>query len=107
MPEVRLTETISVSQHEISDEEKLLAAKYNRLVDRCLEWSLYQMRVGMESTRLAISKSVIASASRLAALETKTQTEVQRVAFQNLLQEMTMVNHAPTPALTVQTVDQD
>ena len=107
MPEVRLTETISVSQHEISEEEKLLAAKYNKLVDRCLDWGLLQMRIGMESTKLAVTRSVISSASRLAALETKTQTETQRIAFQHLLQEMTMVDAASTPALTQQTVDQD
>ena len=107
MPEIRLTETVSVSHHDITDEEKLLASKYNRLVDSCLEWGLRQMKVGMETTKLSITKSVIASASRLAALETKTHTETQRVAFQSLLQEMTAVNAAGTPALTQQTVDQD
>ena|SRR5579872_4767660 len=107
MPEVRLTETITVTEHEVSDEERRLAKKYNQLVDRCLDWGFIQMRYGLPSTQLAITRSVLATASRLAALDTKTYQQEQRVALQELFSQMTMIDAAATPALTQPTVDQD
>lgn len=107
MPEIVITETLSVTEHDITDEERALAKKYNRLVDTCLDWALLQMRVGLPSIRLNLTKSVITSASRLAALDTKTSQEEHRVAFQSLLAEMATIDAVATPALTVTTVDQD
>ena len=107
MPEVRLTETITVTEHEISDEERLLARKYNQLVERCLEWATLQMHHGLPATRLALTKSVLSSASRLAALDTKTHQQEQRLALQSLFNEMVAVDALEAPALTEPTLDQD
>jgi hypothetical protein len=96
MPDITLTETVTVSQRDITDEEKHLAHKYNLLVDLCLNWAGRQMKFGSFPTKLSITKSVLASSSRLAALDTKTQTEQHRVAFQALLERMTEVD-APSP----------
>ncbi len=106
MPDITLTETVTVSQRDASDEEKYLAHRYNRLVDRCLTWAGQQMEYGTMYVKLSLTKSVLASASRLAALDTKSQTETHRLAFQHLLQEMTVVS-AATPALDEPAVDQD
>lgn len=116
MAEVRLTETITVTEHEITEDERLLSKKYNMLVDRCLDWAQQQMHYGLPATRLAITRAVIASASRLAALDTKTHQQEQRLAFQALLAEHTSIdtpaldqpaNAITTPAATQPTLDQD
>jgi hypothetical protein len=107
VPDIRLTETISISERDITDEEKRLASKYNSLVDECLDWALLEMRFGTHSSRIALASRVITSAARLAGMEVKTQTETHRVAFQQLLQEMTAVDVLEvTPALE-SAVDQD
>jgi hypothetical protein len=110
MPELTLTETVTVSQRDVTDEEKYLAHRYNLLVDKCITWAGRQMMVGSHSTQLSLTKSVLASASRLATLDTKTQTEQHRVAFQALLQQMTEVtevDETPTPPAIGTAVDQD
>jgi hypothetical protein len=107
LPELTLTETVTVSQRDVTEEEKYLAHKYNLLVDMCITWAGQQMRHGSNPVRLSLTKSVLASAARLATLDTKTQTEQHRVAFQALLEKFTEVDATPTPAITGTTVDQD
>lgn len=108
MPELTLTETISVSTRDVSDEEKYLAHRYNQLVDMCITWAGQQMKHGTHPTKLSLTKSVLASAARLATLDTKTQTEQHRVAFQALLERMTDVDAASTPAIApVDAIDVD
>jgi|SRR5215831_1024584 len=99
MTDIVLTETVTVSTRDITDEERYLSHRYNLLVDKCLTWAGQQMVYGSHNTKLSLTKSVLASASRLAALDTKTQTEQHRVAFQALLQQMTEVNAEAPPAL--------
>lgn len=107
MPELTLTETVTVSQRDVTDEEKYLAHRYNLLVDKCITWAGRQMIYGTHATQLSLTKSVLASASRLAALDTKTQTEQHRVAFQALLEKMTEVDVTETPAAIGAAFDQD
>jgi|SRR5215471_5114561 len=107
MPDIRLTETISISERDITDEEKRLASKYNVLVDECLNWALVQMKYGMHDTRLALTGRVLTTAARLAGMEIKTQTETHRIAFQNLLAEMTVLDAAEVAAAIEPAVDQD
>jgi len=107
MPEITLTESVIVSQRDVTDEEKYLAHRYNLLVDMCLTWAGKQMKYGSHPTQLSLTKSVLASAARLATLDTKTQTEQHRVAFQALLEKFTEVDAPPTPAITGTTVDKD
>lgn len=107
MPDITLTETVSVTSRDISDEERRLASRYNALVDKCITWAGQQMSYGTHATKLSLTRSVLAAASRLAVLDTKTQTEEHRVAFQSLLSDMAKVNAADTPALTVTTTDQN
>lgn len=97
MTDITLTETVTVSSRDATDEERYLAHRYNMLVDRCLTWAGQQMLYGSFETRLALTRSVLTSASRLAALDTKTQTEQHRVAFQALLTRMTDVNMDELP----------
>lgn len=106
MPDIRLTETITVSERDISEEEKRLASKYNRLVDQCIDWAAVQMRYGPHQTRLTLARSVISTAARLAGMEVKTQTETHRIAFQELLREMTTIDVTAQPA-ALTAVDQD
>jgi hypothetical protein len=110
MPDVTLTETVTVTSREISDEERVLANKYNALVARCLEWADQQMRYGSHSTKLTLTKSVVSAASRLAALDTKIEQEQHRLAFQALLQQVTRLdaNDAVTVnAISESALDQD
>ncbi len=107
MPDITITETLTVTERDITDEERRLSHKYNELVGTCLEWAQKQMRFGTTPTRLAITRSVVASAARLSALENKTQMEVHRTAFQNLLSEMTAIDATSTEALAQPTPDQD
>jgi hypothetical protein len=107
MPDIRLTETISISERDITDEEKRLASKYNRLVDECLDWALLEMRFGTHPSRMALTTRVITTAARLAGMEVKTQTETHRIAFQNLLQEMTALDVAEVAAAIEPAFDQD
>lgn len=106
MTDITLTETVTVSQRDATDEERYLAHRYNMLVDKCLTWAGTQMSFGSHATKLTLTKSVLTSASRLAALDTKTQTEQHRVAFQQLLTHMTEINAESTPAIGA-VVDQD
>lgn len=109
MPELTLTETVTVSQRDVTEEEKYLAHRYNMLVDMCITWAGQQMKHGTHPTKLSLTKSVLASAARLATLDTKTQTEQHRVAFQALLERMTEVDayDVAAPAAIGTTVDQD
>jgi hypothetical protein len=109
MPELTLTETVTVSQRDVTDEEKYLAHRYNLLVDTCITWAGQQMKYGTHPTRLSLTKSVLASAARLATLDTKTQTEQHRVAFQALLERMTEVEAyaATAPPSLGAAIDQD
>lgn len=106
MPDIRLTETITVSERDISAEEKRLASKYNQLVDECIDWARIQMVYGTHSTRLTLARSVISTAARLAGMEVKTQTETHRIAFQQLLQEMATIDVTSEPA-ALPAFDQD
>jgi len=105
--EVTFTETFTVSERNVTDEERHLAHKYNNLVEICLDWATKQMKFGTHDTRVTLTKSVLTSASRLAALDTKTQTEQHRVAFQSLLQDMSRIDAAATPALAQSAIYQD
>jgi hypothetical protein len=107
VPDIRLTETITVAERDITDEEKRLASKYNQLVDDCLDWAMIQMRYGMHDTRLALTSRVLTTAARLAGMEVKTQTETHRIAFQNLLTEMTTLDAAEVAAAIEPALDQD
>ncbi len=107
MPDIVLTETVTVTEHEITDEERALSKKYNRLVDTCLDWAFMQMRFGLPATKLALSRSVITSASRLAAIDTKTHQQEQRLAFQSLLREVTTLDESSVTALPRSVIDQD
>ena len=107
MPDIRLTETITVAERDITDEEKKLASKYNRLVDECLDWAILQMRFGTHDTRLHLTGRIITTAARLAGMEVKTQTETHRIAFQNLLTELTTVDAVEVAAAIEPAIDQD
>jgi len=107
VPDIRLTETISISERDITDEEKRLASKYNALVDECLDWAMLQMKYGMHETRLQLTGRVLTTAARLAGMEVKTQTETHRIAFQNLLHEMTTVDAAEVAAAIEPAIYQD
>lgn len=105
MPDIVVTETISVTEHDLTDEERELGKKYNRLVDKCIDWAMFNMRWGMPTTQLAITRSVISAASRLATIDSKTHQQEQRIAFQQLLGEMVSAN--AVDALPESTDDQD
>ena len=108
MTDITLTETVTVSQRDATDEERYLAHRYNLLVDKCLTWAGKQMDYGTYTTKLSLTKSVLTSASRLAALDTKTQTEQHRVAFQQLLSHMTEVNAvSATSFMVADDIDED
>lgn len=107
MPDIRLTETITVAERDITDEEKKLASKYNRLVDECLDWAMLQMRFGTHDARMQLTGRVITTAARLAGMEVKTQTETHRIAFQNLLTELTTVDAVEVAAAIEPAIDQD
>lgn len=107
MPDLTLTETVTVSTRDITEEERYLAARYNKLVDKCITWAAQQMVYGAHATKLSLTKSVLASASRLAALDTKTQVEQHRVAFQSLLSEMTAIDAASSSTAPQPAIDQD
>ena len=103
---ITLTETVTVSTRDATDEERYLAHRYNLLVDKCLTWAGQQMSYGTHATKLTLTKSVLTSASRLAALDTKTQTEQHRVAFQQLLSHMTEINTADATSFTAVELDE-
>lgn len=107
MPDVTLTETITISERDITDEERRLSHQYNTLISECIRWARKQMVYGTHATQLAVTKSVLSSASRLAALDNKTQTETHRIAFQQLLTEMATVEPTAIEAASISTNDKD
>lgn len=107
MPEVRLTETISTTVHDITEEERKLASDYNAFLADCIRWARKQILHGNHTTRLTLARTAITASSRLAMLDTKTQQEEHRLAFQALLSEMTTIDAPSTPALAEPVEDQD
>ena|SRR5215467_5337384 len=108
MPDtVTFTETITHTNRDVTEEERYLAHRYNQLIDRCITFAGQQMMYGTLPTKLTITKSVLASASRLAALDSKSQTDQIRVQLQSLLTDMTAVDASTFDAITEYTDDQD
>ena len=113
---VTLTETVTVAQHEVSDDEKRNAAEYNQLVREAIRYARHQLKHGSPATKLAIAKSVLPAASRLSAIDAKEGLIEHRVALQNVVSKMLNVpaiqeelahDAAPVETVSRRVVDQD
>lgn len=87
-----ITETISLSRTTIVNatrEDKEISASYNRLVRAAIKRAEWTLQYGSPDQKMQIIKSAMMSASRLAALDTRSEVEEQRIAFEQLVDEMT------------------
>jgi hypothetical protein len=89
-----IRETISVTSTNITEEDKLLGAEFNRTMWRALAQANLYLKHGPETARLAITKSFLTAASRLSALDSQSEIEEHRVAFLSYLS-----HQAETPAI--------
>lgn len=105
MPEEIIRETISVTRTAITPDDKELAQRYGQLVRESIEQARRMLRFGSPDVRLRIVLSTLSSAGRMAALDSKTETEVQRIAFERLIDEMTDIPERKQLVTTSEIID--
>jgi hypothetical protein len=91
MPEELIRETISLTRTSITDDDREIASEYNKLVKHSLKVADWLLSYGSPATRLKIVTACMSSASRLASLDSKTETEQHRVAFERLIDSVTKI----------------
>ena len=113
---VTLTETVSVTERLVTDDEKSNAQDYNKLVKEVIAFSRHQLRHGTMSTRLTLAKSVLPAASRLSAIDSKETISEHRAAMSTLVakvltlpaaQEELAKDAVELEAVSGRTLDQD
>lgn len=96
MSEEIIRETISVTRTSISEEDKEVAALYNKVVKRGLNHALWLLRFGTPSDKLRISTAAMSSAARLAAVDQKSELEEHRLELERVMDEITSVGEHET-----------
>lgn len=107
MEEKVVRETISITQHNVTDEDKALAAEFNKTAWQALAQANRYLIHGPESARLNITKSFIGVLSRLSAVDTESALEAHRTTFLRELAEMRSINATSTETIPELSYDQD
>lgn len=94
MAEEIIRETISVTRTNISEEDKELASDYNAFIRRALREGHKILRFGTPDQKLRLVTSSINAASRLAAIDSKSEVEEQRREYEHLMSNIRDVPNA-------------
>jgi hypothetical protein len=123
--EVFTRETITVTHVNVTDDDRDLARDFNRVARKALIKADTLLDFGPPDAQVAIIRGFMSAAAKLASLDSKTEMEVHRAAFSDLMQEMrnvdpavpvvaadaielTTLTHAPLPEAPAQPAhDQD
>lgn len=93
MAEEIIRETIAITRTSahVSDEDKEIAALYNKVVKKGLRYAEQRLRWGTPEEKLRIATAALSSAARLAALDAAAEIEESRLEFERLMAEVTDV----------------
>jgi hypothetical protein len=107
MDQTVLRETISITNVNITDEDKALGHEFNRTMWRALARANLYLTHGPESARLAVTKTFIQAAARLSAVDAQSEIEEHRIAFMRTMSKMTEAIDVEPKALAGRADDQD
>jgi len=94
MAEEIIRETISVTRTAISEQDKAVSAAYHQVVMAGLDHAMYVLAWGTPDEKLRISTAAMASAARLAAVDSKAEIEEHRTELERVLDEITSVGES-------------
>jgi len=86
-----IRETISVSRTSLTEHDKEISALYGRVVSVGLDHAMWLLAWGTPAEKLRVATAAMASAARLAAVDSKAEMEEHRLEFQRTLDEITSV----------------
>ena len=102
-----IRETLSVVTSHITDQDKELAAEFNRTAWRALAVANRYLRYGPESARQSVVNNMIRVLSKLSAVSAESELEEHRNIFLREMQEMKALDAASFETLIEITDDQD
>jgi hypothetical protein len=91
MAEEIIRETISVTRTSLTEQDKQISALYAKVVTEGLNHALYLLSWGTPNEKLRISTAAMASAARLAAVDSKAEIEEHRLELERVLDDITSV----------------
>jgi hypothetical protein len=117
--EVFTREVVSITHTNISDGDREVSSRFNRVAQIALIRAEQLLMYGSEQAQAGIIRAFAGASARLASLDSKTEIDTQRAAFTELMGEMTKIDeaipvvaadsigelHGAPPASFVQTTD--
>lgn len=93
-------ETISITATNFTEADKALSAEYNALVFKAFRVANRYLSFGPEHARLAVVKTLLTSASRISALDSKEEIKASRTELLTALQKMKAPEELPVITAT-------
>lgn len=78
-------ETLTITHTNVTDADRNISARYNRLANLALDQAEMMMRHGPLDLRARMVSLFVSTTSRLASLDSRSEIETHRVAFEGLL----------------------
>lgn len=92
MDQVVIRETLSITQQNVTDEDKAIGSEVNRLTWKALAIADEMLDFGSDRDRAMVVRLLLNSAAKLSSLDSKTQIDESRMALFNTVDKLAQVN---------------